>query len=52
MKRLVMLESIYNALDTGICRFRSIPSTQSGAFRPLIPIDSVHPFRSIPSGLV
>jgi len=36
----------------GWCRFRSIPSTQSGAFRPLIPIDSVHPFRSIPSGLV
>jgi hypothetical protein len=34
------------------CIFRSIPSTHSGAFRPLIPIDSVHPFRSIPSGSV
>jgi len=43
---------MHNFKNDDACRFRSIPSTQSGAFRPLIPIDSVHPFRSIPSGLV
>jgi hypothetical protein len=31
------------------CVFRRIPATDSDPFRPGIPIDSGHPFRSIPA---
>lgn len=34
--------------DVAYCKFRSIPATNSDSIRPLIPVDSGHPFRLIP----